>query len=461
MSVNQIIVGLDIGTTKVTTVIGEVGPDGVLDVIGEATVPSDGIKKGVVVNLDKTTQAIRQSIAAAERVAGVKVHEAFVSANGSHIKALTSHGLAAIRRNQEISRADVERAIENAQAVPLDPTVEILHILPQEYTVDGQEEIKNPIGMQGVRLEVDVHMVTGSVGPLANLRRCVQESGITPNQLVLQAYGAGLAVLDQQDYDHTVLVIDIGGGTTDIGVFRRGNLCHSAVIPIGGDHITGDIAQILKIPFEEAERIKKRYGSAIPELADPDAMLEITQAGVQTSISPFELSRIIKPRVAEIFALVRGEIDHALGPIEIITSSVILTGGTNMMKGMGELARDRFRLPVRLGTPTKLGGLKDLVAKPSYAAAIGLLRFAHLQDDQPASGATRTKTPVPTTVHTTSQEVHSHTPTPTVNSTPVPQPTTVLDDPTPQQQKPQPQQKAADGSKSFLDRLKDIFKDFF
>ncbi len=376
---SRIVVGLDIGTTKICTVIGEVDENGVLDIIGEGSVPSEGLRRGAVVNLEKTINSIRNSVSSAERVAGVRVLDAFVGVAGSHIKALTSHGLAAIRRNQEISRSDVDRAIENARAVPLDPNLEIVHVLPQEYVVDGQEGIKDPVGMHGVRLEVDVHIVTGMQGPLANLRRCATEAGLTVNGLVLQGYASGLAVLEPAEEDVTTVVIDIGGGTTDVGVFRRGNLAFSAVVPLGGDHVTTDLAQILKIPTDEAERVKKKYGSAVPEMADSELTLELTQGGVVSSVSAFELSRIIKPRIAEIFNLVRHEIDTALGPVELIAGGIVLTGGTSLMRGIVELARERFKLPVRVGKPRAISGLVDVVSSPIHATAVGLVRYGIAQ----------------------------------------------------------------------------------
>jgi cell division protein FtsA len=381
MKDNAIIVGLDIGTTKITTVIGEVAPNGTVDIIGEGSVPSEGMKRGAVVNLERATQAIRQSVQSAERVSGVRVESVFVSVAGNHAKAITSHGLAAIRRNQEITQPDVDRAIENARAVPLDPNLEIIHTLPQEYVVDGQEGIKNPVGMHGVRLEVDVHIVAGTAGPLLNLRRCVQEAGVKVEGFVLQALASGLATLEAAEQTQTVIVIDLGGGTTDVGVFKRGNLAHSACIPIGGEHVTADLAQILKIPHEEAENVKRKYGAAVPELADPDLTLEITSANGSThAISAFELSRIIKPRLSEIFGMVRDEIDQALGPIELVAQSVVLTGGASLLRGTPELARDRFRLPVRLGRPRGIGGLTDIVSGPAHAGGVGLVLYGIGQD---------------------------------------------------------------------------------
>ncbi|GGK15602.1 hypothetical protein GCM10008955_06290 [Deinococcus malanensis] len=381
MKDNPIIVGLDIGTTKITTVIGELAEGGGVDIIGEGTVPSEGMKRGSVVNLERATHAIRQSIAAAERVSGVQVDSVYVTVAGNHAKAITSHGLAAIRRNQEINVSDVDRAIENARAVPLDPNLEIIHTLPQEYVVDGQEGIKSPVGMHGVRLEVDVHIVAGTAGPLLNLRRCVQEAGVQVEGFVLHALASGLATLEATEQSQTVIVVDMGGGTTDIGVFKRGNLAHSASIPIGGEHVTADLAQILKIPMEEAENVKRRYGAAIPELADQDLTLEITTASGSThAISAFELSRIIKPRLSEIFSLIRDEIDHTLGPVELVAQGVVLTGGAALLRGTSDLARDRFRLPVRLGRPRGIGGLTDIVNGPTHAASVGLVLYGIGED---------------------------------------------------------------------------------
>ncbi|ADV67294.1 cell division protein FtsA [Deinococcus maricopensis] len=442
---NLITVGLDIGTTKITTVIGEIGADGTVDIIGEGTVPSEGIKRGAVVNLERTTQAIRHSVAAAERVAGVRVHEVFVSVSGSHTRALTSHGLAAIRRHQEISQADVDRAIENARAVPLDPNLEVIHALAQEYVVDGQEGIKNPVGMHGVRLEVDVHIVAGAAGPLANLRRCVQEAGLSVRGFVLESYAAGLATLDMTEQDGTVVVVDMGGGTTDVAVFKRGNLAHSACIPIGGDHVTADLAQILKIPTEEAENVKRKYGAALPELADPDLTLEITTAGGQThAISAFELSRVIKPRIAEIYNLVRDEIDAALGPVELVAGSVVLTGGGSLLRGTSELARERFRLAVRIGRPRGVGGLTDIVGGPGHATAVGL----GLYGASSGSG-----TPMP---RTSKAPVEATSPEPDVVVAPLPK---AAEEPRTPPPAAEPSKPKGDG-KSIWERAREFFKDW-
>jgi cell division protein FtsA len=385
MTDERIIVGLDIGTTKICTVIGEVAGDGVLDIIGEGTVPSDGLRKGVVVNLERTIASVRQSILAAQRVAGVEVHSAYVGVAGSHLRALTSHGMAAIRQGMDITRSDVDRCIENAQAVPLEANMEILHVIPQEYVVDGNDGIKDPIGMSGRRLEVDVHLVAAAQGPLANLRRCAEDGGAAVDGLVVQALASGLSVLNRGEREVTTVLIDIGGGTTDVGVFRRGTMTHSAVIPLGGDHVTQDISQLLRIPPDEAERVKKRYGVALPELADRDVVLEVANPSYTASISTFELAQVIKPRVVEILDLVRSNIEQRMGAMELLAGNVVVTGGASLMPGLDQVASERFRLPVRIGKPEGVSGLVDVVASPAHATAVGLVRFGMRHGAQAAA----------------------------------------------------------------------------
>jgi cell division protein FtsA len=388
MSDERIIVGLDIGTTKICTVIGEVAGDGILDIIGEGTVSSDGLRKGVVVNLERTIQSVRESIAAAQRVAGVEVHSAWVGVAGSHLRALTSHGMAAIRRGMDIAQTDVDRCVENAQAVPLEANMEILHVIPQEFVVDGNDGIKDPVGMSGVRLEVDVHLVAGAQGPLNNLRRCAEDANVAVDGLVVQALASGLSVLNRGERELTTVLIDMGGGTTDVGVFRRGTLAHSAVIPLGGDHVTQDISQLLRIPPEEAERVKKRYGVAHPELADRDVVLEVSNPSYTASISTFELAQVIRPRVVEILDLVRSNIEQRMGALELLAGNVVITGGASLMPGLDQVAVDRFRLPVRMGKPEGVSGLVDVVASPAHATAVGLVRYGmmHAMQTPAASG---------------------------------------------------------------------------
>lgn len=393
----SILVGLDVGTTKVCTVIGELSSDGVLDILAEGTVPSQGLKKGAVVNLDRTSEAIRQSLFQAERVAGVKAERVYVGIAGPHIRSETSHGLAAIRRGNIISVTDVERAIEQAKAYPFEGDLELIHALPLEYKVDGQEGIRDPIGMAGVRLEVDVHLVAGGRGPLANLRKAIEDTGLELAGLALQSYASGMAVLAPDENSMTIMLIDIGGSTTDVAVFKGGRLAHSAVIPLGGDSVTHDIAQLLKIPFEEAERVKKKYGAALPELADPELVLEINQEGGPMSAIPApELARIIRPRLREILHLARSSVDDHLGPLEITVGKVVLTGGTALLKGIEELARKQLNLPVRLGKPIGVSGLVDVVSAPTHATAVGLVRFAAMQQSyQPLAtrGTSKSKAP--------------------------------------------------------------------
>lgn len=381
MKDGSIIVGLDIGTSKITTVIGEVAANGSVDIIGEGTVASEGISRGSVVNLERATHAIRRSIEMAQRVSGVPVGSVFVSVSGQHVKAVTSNGLAAIRRNQEINQSDVDRAIENARTVHIDPHLEMLHILPLEYVVDGQEGIKSAVGMHGVRLEVDVHIVGGNAGPLLNLRRCVQEAGVNVDGFVLQVLAAGLATLEATEQASTVLVVNMGSSSTDVGVFKRGNLCYSTSIPFGGDQISSDLSQLFKLPMEEAEQFKVRYGAAVPELAEKDLTLEITKSTGETQeVTSYEVARIIKPRQAEIYGFVREAIESHLGPLELVAQSAVITGGGAHLRGALELAREVFNLPVRVGRPRGIGGLSDLVAKPEFAVAVGALLYGIRQD---------------------------------------------------------------------------------
>lgn len=371
----RIIVGLDIGTTKICTVIGEVAADGILDIIGEGTVPSDGLRKGTVVNLERTIQSVRESVEAAERVAGVKVESAILGVAGTHLKATTSHGIAAIRRGLEITDVDVARTIENARAIPLEANMDVLHVIPQEFVIDGQDGIKDPVGMSGVRLEVDVHIVAGAQGPLQNLSRCSRDSGVEVDDMVVQSLASGLAVLDESENELTTVLIDIGGGTTDVGVFRRGNLADSSVIPLGGDHITQDISQILRISPEEAERVKKKYGVAVPDIADRNVQIEVAHPNYTAALSAFDLSQIIRPRVVEILDLVKSNIEQRLGALELLAGNIVLTGGASLMPGMQDVAVERFHLPVRIGKPIGVSGLVDVVASPAHATAVGLVRY--------------------------------------------------------------------------------------
>jgi cell division protein FtsA len=266
--------------------------------------------------------------------------------------------------------------------VPLEANMEIIHVIPQEYVVDGHDGIKDPAGMSGVRLEVDVHLVAGAQGPLQNLKRCARDAGTEVDGLVVQALASGLAVLNQREREVTTLLIDIGGGTSDVGVFRRGTLAHSAVIPLGGDHITQDISQLLRIPPDEAERVKKRYGVALPELADREVELEVANPSYTASLSTFELSQVIKPRVVEVLDLIRQDIEQKMGALELLAGNVVITGGASLMPGLDRVAAERFRLPVRVGKPVNVSGLVDVVASPAHATAVGLVRYGMLHGER-------------------------------------------------------------------------------
>ncbi|MBI3962613.1 MAG: cell division protein FtsA [Deinococcus sp.] len=369
MSTGRLVVGLDIGTTKICTVIAEADASEGLRIVGEGTVPSHGVKRGMVVDIEQTAQAVAQSLEAAERVAGVEITSAWVGVAGSHIRARLRQGTVPVRR-REVGPEDMQRALDAATSV--DPAMELIHRLPLEYTVDGQDGISAPSGMSGSKLAVDLLVVSGATGALANLRKVVSDNGLVVQGLALQALASGNAVLTPTEREVTTILIDIGGGTTDVGVFRRGQLAHAAVIPLGGDHVTSDIAQILKLPPPEAEALKLRHGAAIPALAQG----EFTVQGER--LSAWELSEIVAPRMREIFDLARRELEK-LGPVELLAHSLVLTGGGAMLRGTVELARERFRLPTRLGAPQELAGLSDVVSSPAHATAVGLARFGSRQ----------------------------------------------------------------------------------
>jgi len=379
----RLLVGLDIGTSKITAVIGERAADGVLDIIGEGTVPAEGIRRGAVVNLEKAAESIKRAVQSAERMAGVEAHEVFVSVGGPNLKSHTSKGLAAIRRGQTIKPEDVERAIEQARAYPLESDRELLHVVPLEFRVDGQEGIHDPVGMTGVRLEVDVLLVSTASGPLANLKRAVENAGLAIQGLAASPYAAGLGVLLPEEQEMNTVVLDLGAGTTGLAFFKEGRLAYADVLPLGGELVSSDIAKLLKIPFEEAERIKKKYGAALPELADPEVVIDLSASGHAGGIPAVELARIIRPRLREIFMLARKALEDVVGPLEVNASKLILAGGSALLPGTDELARREFGLPVRLGRPTGVEGLADLVASPAHAVAVGLIHYGETQAPPP------------------------------------------------------------------------------
>ena len=369
----NLIVALDIGTSKVVCLVSELRPDGTLEVLGLGSHESKGLKKGVVVNIEATVAAIQRALEEAELMADCKITSAFVGIAGSHIRSFNSTGMVAVK-DREVSALDVERAIDTARAVNIPTDQQILHVLRQEFIIDGQEDVREPIGMSGVRLEVKVHIVTGAVSAAQNIVKCVRRCGLEVNDLILQPLASARAVLSEDEKDLGVCLVDIGGGTSDVAVFTHGAIRHTAVIPIAGDQITNDIAMALRTPTAEAELIKVRHGVALRQLADPNEMIEVPGIGDRgpRAMSRQTLAEVIEPRVEELFSLVQ-QVLRESGFEELLSSGVVLTGGSSVMQGMVELGEEIFHMPVRVGVPKYAGGLADVVRNPRHATAVGLL----------------------------------------------------------------------------------------
>ena len=369
----NLVVALDIGTSKVACLVTEVGPDGALDILGMGSHESKGLKKGVVVNIEATVAAIQRALEEAELMADCKISSAFVGIAGSHIRSFNSTGMVAVK-DREVGVLDVDRALETARAVNIPTDQQILHVLRQEFIIDGQEDVREPIGMSGVRLEVKVHIVTGAVSAAQNIIKCVRRCGIEVKDLILQPLASSRAVLSEDEKDLGVCLLDIGGGTTDIAVFTHGAIRHTAVVPIAGDQITNDIAMALRTPTADAEAIKVRHGVALRQLADPNQMLEVPGIGERgtRSLSRQTLAEVIEPRVEELYSLVQ-QVLRESGFEELLSSGVVLTGGSAVTRGMVELGEEIFHMPVRIGVPRYAGGLADVVRAPRYATAVGLL----------------------------------------------------------------------------------------
>ena len=369
----HLIVGLDIGTSKIVAIVAEVIPDGRLEIIGLGQHPSRGLKKGVVVNIESTVTAIQRALEEAELMADCKIRDVITGIAGSHIKSFNSHGMVAIK-DKEVAQADVERVIETARAVNIPTDQQILHILTQEFIIDGQEDVREPLGMSGVRLEVKVHIVTGAVSAAQNIIKCVKRCGLDVRDLILQPLASSMAVLTDDEKDLGVCLVDIGGGTADIAVFTNGAIRHTAVIPIAGDQITNDIAMALRTPTKEAEDIKRIHGCALRQLAHPSEMIEVPSVGDRgpRQLSRQTLAEVIEPRVEELYSLAQAELRRS-GFEELVSSGIVLTGGSSMMQGMVELGEEVFHMPVRLGLPQYIGGLSEVVRNPRYATAVGLL----------------------------------------------------------------------------------------
>ena len=381
----KLIVGLDIGTSKVVAIVGEIGQDGTIEIVGIGSNPSKGMKKGVVVNIESTVQSIQRAVEEAELMAGCQIHSVYVGIAGSHIRSLNSHGIVAIK-DKEVYRADLERVIDAAQAVAIPADQKVLHILPQEYIIDNQEGIKEPLGMSGVRLEAKVHLVTCAVNAAQNIEKCIRRCGLEVEEIILEQLASSYSVLTDDERELGVCLVDIGGGTTDIAIFTEGSIRHTGVIPIAGDQVTNDIAMALRTPTQYAEEIKIKYACALTQLAGADDTIKVPSVGDRAprDLSRQSLAEVVEPRYDELFTLVQAELRRS-GYEDMVPAGVVLTGGTAKMEGVVELAEEIFHMPVRVGFPQTVRGLNDIVRNPIYATSVGLLQYGMMH--RPDSGA--------------------------------------------------------------------------
>lgn len=366
------VVGLDIGTTKICAIVGEVSEEGI-DIIGIGSHPSKGLRKGVVVNIESTVSSIKKAVEEAELMAGSEITSVFAGIAGGHIKGINSHGIVAIK-SKEVTPMDLDRVIDAAQAVSIPLDREVIHVIPQQFVVDDQDGVRDPVGMSGVRLEAKVHIVTGAVTSAQNIIKCCNRAGLNVNDIILQQLAASEASLSIDEKELGVVLIDIGGGTTDIAVYSNGSVVHTAVLTLGGNHFTNDIAVGLRTPAHEAERIKLKYGCSMAALVHKDETIEVPSVGGRNPrvLSRQILAEIIEPRMEEVFTLVHQEIQRS-GCEDMIAAGVVLTGGTSIMEGVPEIAEQIFNLPVRRGSPKGIGGLVDVVRSPMYATGVGLV----------------------------------------------------------------------------------------
>ncbi|MDO6418409.1 cell division protein FtsA [Amphritea sp. 2_MG-2023] len=375
------IVALDIGTSKVVCLVGEVGLDGTIDIVGIGSHESRGLKRGVVVNIESTVHSIQRAVEEAELMAGCKIHSVTVGIAGSHIRSMNSHGIVAVREG-EVMEHDLDRVIDAARAVAIPADQKILHILPQEYVIDNQEGIREPLGMSGVRLEAKVHLVTGAVNAVQNIEKCVQRCGLAVDNSVLEQLASSFSVLTEDEKELGVCMVDMGGGTTDIAIFTGGSIRHTAVIPIAGDQVTNDIAMALRTPTPYAEEIKIKYACALAQLASADDTIKVPSVGDRPSrdLSRQALAEVVEPRYDELFTLIQSELRRS-GFEDLVAAGIVLTGGTAKMEGAVELAEEIFHMPVRLALPKGVRGMGDILNSPIYATGIGLLQYAK-QDNQ-------------------------------------------------------------------------------
>jgi cell division protein FtsA len=373
------LVGLDVGTSHVCAVVGESLDDGSLDIVGIGVAESRGIKRGVVVNLEAAVESIKKAIEEAELMAGIEIDSVHLALSGPHVKGFNSRGVIAVAgKNREITRDDVRRAIETAKAVSLPAGREILHVLPQDFVVDEQDGIGAPIGMTGARLEVNVHIITGAVSSTQNIVACVNRAGVTVLDTVIEQLAAAEAVLTSDEKELGVALVDIGGGTADLAIFERGSLWHTAVVAVGGDHFTSDIAVGLRTPIPDAEKLKRKSGCALSAMVQEEETIDVASVGGRKPrlMARRILSEILQPRAEEIFHLVWDEIRRA-GYEKALNSGIVLTGGGSILEGMPEIAEQIFDLPIRRGCPLEIGGLADHVNSPAFATPVGLVLYAH------------------------------------------------------------------------------------
>ena len=376
------IVGLDIGTSKVAAIVGELTPEGGLEVIGLGSHQSRGLKKGVVVNIESTVQSIQRAVEEAELMAGCHIESVYAGIAGSHIRSLNSHGIVAIR-DREVYAQDVERVIDAAQAVAIPADQKVLHILPQEYVIDNQEGVKEPLGMSGVRLEAKVHLVTCAVNAAQNIEKCIERCGLQVNDVILEQLASSYAVLTEDERELGVCLVDIGGGTTDIAIFTDGAIRHTAVIPIAGDQVTNDIAMALRTPTQHAEEIKRKYACALTQLAQADETIRVSGVGDKPAreLSRAALAEVVEPRYDELFTLIQAELRRS-GFEDLVAAGIVLTGGAAKIEGAIELAEEIFHMPVSLGAPRNVAGLKDIIKNPVYATGVGLLAYGKEREEQ-------------------------------------------------------------------------------
>ena len=375
----NLIVGLDIGTSKIVAIVGEINDENGIEIIGIGSHPSRGLKKGVVVNIESTVQSIQRAVEEAELMAGCQINSVYTGIAGSHICSLNSHGIVAIR-DKEVSPGDVDRVIDAARAVAIPADQRVLHVLPQEFIIDNQEGIKEPVGMSGVRLEAKVHLISGAMSAAQNILKCVRRCGLEVDDIILEQLASSHSVLTEDEKELGVCLVDIGGGTTDIAVFTEGAIRHTAVIPIAGDQVTNDIAVALRTPTQNAEEIKVKYACALTQLAGAEETIEVPSVGDRPPrrLTRQALAEVVEPRYEELINLIQAELRRS-GFEDIIAAGIVMTGGSSKMEGVIDLAEEIFHMPVRLGMPHSVSGLVDVVRNPIHATGVGLLLFGHEQ----------------------------------------------------------------------------------